>query len=551
MIKLLKQHIRSVVSEMSTRYKRETGKSLPRWQQMLVQYEKQGGLFVHFSRYPKLGLNPLNEFNTPTGFYMYPLDTEKIAPFAIGREYAIVCRIKPDVSILNVAKYREDELRYDISILKNTYSNKIKEIDATLAKFKTNKPGERIWQVARTLSRGTERTLPENPAAADATNPFNKQVINDKNRLLGLIDDLKLQDKTWQGKSFSEKREVLIRSWETRFPNLPVPTITTSKTMKTGEVAEKRYFLGDVLIRFRDPQLLDPKKLAYPSNPEANNWSNVFKNLGYDGVLDEGTGIIYADEPDQVVIFDSSNVELVDVIKKGSVDFPFELTKVPASGRDMSGLDLSGENITREKFVHSNMTRVDFTSAEIRFCDFIRTNCEYANFNEASIEGCDFTDANLSHSKFSNSTLESNNFFRTTIRHVIAGQAQFTISRFESSKITDSSFQGAKFTNCGFINTVFNKTTMTNANFKECDFSNATLSNCDLSGCTFTRCNFGSTSFEKDPRGYDMKTLGDATFLDCILPPGYEVDPVTNKLKVPRNKRDLIALGRQPSKGSI
>lgn len=48
--------LKSIILLEVSRYKQEMGSKPPSWKEQLNAYEKQDGLFVHFSNYPKMGL---------------------------------------------------------------------------------------------------------------------------------------------------------------------------------------------------------------------------------------------------------------------------------------------------------------------------------------------------------------------------------------------------------------------------------------------------------------------------------------------------------------
>lgn len=133
-----------------TRYARETGTRLPRWRDKLAAYEKEGGYFVHFSNFPKFGINPVNKYGTPTGFYAYPLKFGSIANFANERPYAIVFR-PAGARLWRMGDYRAADYRGDIAMLAdaNPYmgDHRIWAADA-----RDQTLSGQMWNVTRMLS---------------------------------------------------------------------------------------------------------------------------------------------------------------------------------------------------------------------------------------------------------------------------------------------------------------------------------------------------------------------------------------------------------------
>lgn len=146
----IRELIFSAISEV-TRFEKETGQSLPDWQNKLESYEKINGLFVHFSNYPKISLFLRNKFSTPIGFYAYVLDKAKIDSFATERSYAIIFKPKPEARILDLQSYTEQQLQSDILSLTEMGYDKAKINNAALtAKKKT--PGVMLWNITRVLA---------------------------------------------------------------------------------------------------------------------------------------------------------------------------------------------------------------------------------------------------------------------------------------------------------------------------------------------------------------------------------------------------------------
>src|SRR5690606_33428547 len=74
--------------------------------------------YIHFSDYPKIGINPTSEFETPLGIYAYPLTEMENAirtnmiPFAGDRKYAVAFSAKGNIVL--GSKYSDADLANDI-----------------------------------------------------------------------------------------------------------------------------------------------------------------------------------------------------------------------------------------------------------------------------------------------------------------------------------------------------------------------------------------------------------------------------------------------------
>ena len=119
-IKNLKSIIKFTVME-AVKYKKEIGENLPRWKEELNDYESKKEYFIHFSHVPRMALYVINKFDTPIGFYAYPLVFSKMRDFAIERPYAVIIKPKPEARILNLKTYTEDQYYDDLNKLKSKY----------------------------------------------------------------------------------------------------------------------------------------------------------------------------------------------------------------------------------------------------------------------------------------------------------------------------------------------------------------------------------------------------------------------------------------------
>jgi len=136
----------------TTRYRKETGKDLPRWKRLLGNYEQGGDFFVHFSNVPRVGLYLINKFDTPIGFYSYPLDFDKIGDFAIERPYAIIFRIKSGAKILNLDEYHPYKFYNDLKKLKEKYKITDDQLKQWIKTSEVKSDAGYIWNISRNIS---------------------------------------------------------------------------------------------------------------------------------------------------------------------------------------------------------------------------------------------------------------------------------------------------------------------------------------------------------------------------------------------------------------
>lgn len=65
-----------------------------------------------------MGLYLKNSYNTPIGFYAYPLIDESISSFAVERPFMIIVKPKPEARLLDLSRYTEEQLKQDGEKLK-------------------------------------------------------------------------------------------------------------------------------------------------------------------------------------------------------------------------------------------------------------------------------------------------------------------------------------------------------------------------------------------------------------------------------------------------
>lgn len=385
---MLKAYIREVLSEMSTRYKRETGENLPRWNERLMQYADAGGHFVHFSFFPKLGLNPINKYDTPTGFYAYPLEKGKISSFATDRPYAIVVSLNDSGNFLRLSEYTEDDLQRDIGRLqdKEGLTQKMTREARKGAHVKT--PGGILWNITRLMSnsRAGEKRSEKNPA-------WTSERADHYNDLLWIAEVL-------AGRSKSERQEVIDEFLE------------NSRDTKFNPGLRERWkrLLGLARAMPEDLTPAEIKRQAeeqrtFIVNPRVSSWTQLLRGLGYDGVIDNGESIIHPSEPAQAVFFSTRALQPVDIIKKGKTMVTDDLEPQENFMEELKGLSfkkkvykgnlskaLGAVVVTNSEFIHCTFKGADLSEMHLAGCKFI---------------DCVFEDCNLQYVSFVGSTFES------------------------------------------------------------------------------------------------------------------------------------------------
>ena len=353
----LKSLLKSWILLEATRYKKETRTSAERWQEKLIRYEKAGGFFVHFSTIPRMGLFTRNKFGTPIGFYVYPLNREKMRDFAVERPYALIIKPKPEVRPLDFQTYSEDSLAQDIQKLIGLKYSKAR-IKTASDKAKNQSPGGMIWNITRVLS------------GADKADAFLKKV----------------------GK---------------------------------------------------DPETNLPLKGGGPTG----TWTMLLRRLGYDGVIDEGRGIIHPEEPYQAVFFDTTKLELVEVLEKRT-DIPekdYLFSPNYSERKDLKGKDFSRADLEKANFHAASLKGANFRAANAQEADFSLAVLSEADLSWADFSGADFSGANLLGASMRKSDFTKANFSGADLSKTISSFAIFTEALYDSNTVFIAGFRPERF----------------------------------------------------------------------------------------------------------
>jgi hypothetical protein len=133
--------------------------------EQLVKYKDDPNVYISFTTVNKLGLNPVNRFDTPTGIYSYPLSvvwtkynidkrkSMRVLPFATNRKYIQVFR-RDDAGrfVDGLENYDDIDLDNDLSILRRMYKNKEDIIQHAIKSAYGDTDFGKFWNVTRLLA---------------------------------------------------------------------------------------------------------------------------------------------------------------------------------------------------------------------------------------------------------------------------------------------------------------------------------------------------------------------------------------------------------------
>lgn len=466
-IKNLKSIIKFTVME-AVKYKKEIGENLPRWKEELNDYESKKEYFIHFSHVPRMALYVINKFDTPIGFYAYPLVFSKMRDFAIERPYAVIIKPKPEARILNLKTYTEDQYYDDLNKLKSKYKLDDEEIEDWEMDARVQSPAGFIWNVTRRISL--------EPSLALITEAYNMPEPSDTNE---------------------QPR--------------------TRKPLSPEEQQKREKYVSKVLASYR------PIKPDDRGGGQTGKWSVILnKILGYDGVIDDCLKIIHTSEPCQAVFFNTTAVDLIKIIQKPvntdtvpSLKISYNNTKI--INKNFSGKILSNIEFNYSKFIETNFSNAtlnysamssvkiidsNFQSAQLKDtslgnAEINSSNFENANFTSAYLYGASFDNVNLKNTNFSGANLGSAKFYNCDLEGTYLGRIvnesniiDFKNVNLKNANLKNVKFDGADMENTNFQGAILEGAFFWNGNFKNSDFTSADMKNAIVSKANFEGANF-------------------------------------------------------------
>ena len=496
----LREFIRSSLLEMSTRYKREKGENLPRWKEQLMQYADSGEYYVHFSHFPKLGLNPINKFDTPTGFYVYPLQRGQISKFAIERPYVVVVTANDDSgSILHLSDYTEDDLQRDIDVLQDEVglTQEMEDEGRDNARVKT--PGGILWNITRLLSisRGEGKRTERNPAWTRKKGSHHEDLMMVANML--------------DGKKGRE-RQAEIEQFRANFQN-------RNNSRADHKKWRRIYDLARNLPASMTPEQIKARgegQREFTVNSRVSDWAVILRRLGYEGVIDAGESIIHPAEPFQGVFFSTQVLNLIDIIRKpGREERWTDLGELKAKDPWEGYQEDSPGEYESEHFQGSIVDQVGGKPKGFGFydCEFDGADGSSTSFKACSFAGCTVKDTDFTNSDFTNAYIVSSHFEHAD---------------FSGANMSNSNLEGNTFTGCTFSST----------NMRSAFFKKSTFIDCNFQGTDFQVALFDSTLIESPSGGLSHSNLSGAGVeglkvlpSDTDMPPGFSIIDETGQVE--------------------
>ena len=422
------------------KYKKETGEKLPNWQEKLKEYEQSKDYFVHFSNVPRANLYTINRFDTPIGFYAYPLDFDKMKDFAVDRPYAIVFKIKQEAKLLDLENYSTNQYTSDLAKLKTKYKISDEEIKSWEKGARNPTTAGILWNVTRRLSIGD---IPNT-----VTEAYNAPDPNAEPRI--------------------------------------------RKTLSPTEQEKRNKYVRKVLGSYQ------PIGPGAKGGGQTGKWTMILhKTLGYDGVIDDCLGIIHYSEPCQTVIFNTNMIEIQDIIqitKKISTKDEISIVKTNYSNQDFSGKDLSRKNFSNAILTKTNLSNANLTSANLKKANLKKANLNGANLNDANLEDANFTGADLTNANFTGADLSGAILWGANLTGANLTGAILWGANLNGVNLNGVNLKGSDLYRVNLYRADLTGANLTGANLEGAELYRADLTNADLTGTDLTRASLIDTN---------------------------------------------------------
>lgn len=257
----------------------------------------------------KLGINPRSTYDTPLGIYAYPFDWvyneakgrqpsrsfKDILPFEGNAPYANVFDWKDNAEIFDLASFDNSQYEYFTKKLVDVIAkldpvtrnpqlvvDRWKEDAPNMARVDT--PGGRFWYVTMKAA---------------------SHILEGKEYEFDQYGD----DIDWEPEeegSFSTEPWTLANMWNNAFPKGKTKQASDFKNLSANQKSQLLKKLGNILGANGTKWKNKPTAKGHPVI-----WNKIFRELGIDGVIDDGDGIVHSNEPHQMVIFNPRVIDKV------------------------------------------------------------------------------------------------------------------------------------------------------------------------------------------------------------------------------------------------
>ncbi len=442
------------------RYERETGQKLPRWKEKLDEYEKKGNLFIHFTFVPKLGVYPNNKFDTPTGFYAYPLKYAEMRYFATDRPYGVVLAPKPGANILHISQYGDSDLQRDIAKLREKFSISNEDIEGWKSDARIKSPAGMIWNITRNLS---ERLggKPVHRWSSVLWKVLGYDGVNDDRGAKVIHPGEPYQAVFFNTRSLDLKD--LIQFAQTKLDETGqvylvkrkgIPSIKGGPATEHLERGKSTNLSGqDLSGQDLSGQVLIKANLSDANLTGANLSDADLTDADLTGANLKGANLKGAD--------------LMGANLKGADLMGANLTGAVLRDALLMGANLSGANLSKSTLTNMNLLGVNLTGAKLEFTNLSGSQLAGANLSNSDSKLVNLLGANLAGADLSGADLMA---------------ADLTVSNLKGSNLSGSNLGFARMNDANLM-----RANLTGANLTGANLDGANLTGANLDGANLTR----------------------------------------------------------------
>lgn len=248
----------------------------------------------------KIGINPMNEYNTPTAIYTYPLnyvlELGGNVEFGHERPYLIVVQ-RVTTKVLNLGEATEQDLAHVCSVMKDKYGMTEAEQEEYINGAKQTNNGSKIWSVTFQMAK-----LVYNRRVEQEFLYHNPEYRNVKEKPV------------WPGAKASpevlDKYADEFNAWHNDYTNMSLAD-------------SKKYALAD----FKSDL---PAGRGYP-----HTWNKMLRECGYECIIDPGLGIIHGNEKNQAIFLSKPALKVVEVIHNNNWNMNYHTKKKFTTNPDL------------------------------------------------------------------------------------------------------------------------------------------------------------------------------------------------------------------------
>jgi uncharacterized protein YjbI with pentapeptide repeats len=186
-----------------------------------------------------------------------------------------------------------------------------------------------------------------------------------------------------------------------------------------------------------------------------------------------------------------------------------DLSEINLGGNNLTNADFSGYNLSKVVFSGSTLTGADFTGANITQAAFANTvskgltSAQFyatANYKAKDLRGIALSSNTFDGWDFSEQNLSENDLSSTVWHNTYFDDANLSSATFDRAKFTNASFPGvdlsnARLTNANLIGVDFADADLTRTNFNAAKLENVNLRTARINATNFEGVNFSNTDF--------------------------------------------------------